>query len=515
MTKIENNKRIAKNTLMLYIRMGMVMLITLYVSRIVLRVLGEEDYGIYNVVGGVVILFSFLSRTLSAASQRYFAFELGKGDMKKLNRIFNINLLLFCIVIGIMIILAETIGLWFLHNKMTIPEERMYAANWIYQFSILSFCTNLIAIPYQAVIIAREKMHFYAFVGIMQALLNLVSALLLLFIDFNSDKLILYGFFMLAVHAITNCGYVVVARKRFEETRFKLSWDREQVQDIISYSGWNLFGAIASVIRSHGINILINVFFNPVINAARSLSYQVNTALNQFASNFYTAVRPQVTKYYARGDRESTLSLVFSSSKYTFFLLLLFAVPVLTFPHDILDFWLVSIPEYTEKFVVLVVIVGLIDAINNPLITLAQATGKVKLYQSVVGGITLMNLPVSWFLLSRGGAPEVTVYVAIVIAVIVLAARLLVLRIIADFPIMEFCRKVLLRLFISTIISVVLSWVVKEYVCNGSGFINLALSIMLSMLVTMLSICYIGFNQYERNSLFHMLYSGIGFSMKR
>ena len=497
MTKSENNKRIAQNTLMLYIRMGMVLLISLYVSRVVLKVLGEDDYGIYNVVGGVVVMFSFLSRTLASASQRYFAFELGRGDHEKLNRIFNINLLLFCIVIGIIIILAETVGLWFLHHKMTIPAERMYAANWIYQFSILSFCTNLIAIPYQAVIIAREKMHFYAFVGIMEALLNLTFALLLYFLEWNIDRLIVYGALMLLVHIITNGGYVIVSRKHFEETKIKYYWEKEQVREIVSYSGWNLFGAIASVVRSQGINLLINVFFNPAINAARGLSYQVNTALNQFASNFYTAVRPQVTKYYAQGDTSATFSLVFSSSKFCFFLLLIGAVPVLTFPHEVLDIWLVDIPRYTELFVVLVIIIGLIDSISNPLMTLAQATGKVRVYQAVCGSVIIMNLPVSWLFLSLGYPAEATMYVAITIAIIALISRLLMLKSMVDFPILDFIKKVLLRLILTTVISILFSLSIKGLYNTDATLVMRVLIFLCSVLVTIISIVTIGLNKHE------------------
>ena len=505
MTKTENNKRIAKNTLMLYIRMGLVMLISLYVSRVVLKVLGENDYGIYNVVGGVVVMFSFLSRTLASASQRYFAFELGRGDHEKLNRIFNINLLLFCIVIGIIIILAETVGLWFLHHKMTVPDERMYAANWIYQFSILSFCTNLIAIPYQAVIIAREKMHFYAFVGIMEALLNLTFAIMLSFLDWNADRLIIYGALMLVVHIMTNSGYVIVSRKRFEETKIKYYWEREQVREIVSYSGWNLFGAIASVVRSQGINLLINVFFNPAINAARGLSYQINNALNQFASNFYTAVRPQVTKYYAQGDKSATFSLVFSSSKFCFFLLLLGAVPVLTFPHEVLDIWLVDIPEYTELFMNLVIIVGLIDSISNPLMTLAQATGRVKVYQAVCGSIIILNLPVSWLFLSLGYPAEATLYVAIIVAFIALIARLIILNSMIDFPLIEFIIKVLIRLVLTATLAMFLSHLIKLF-WDEKGTLIVRLFLLLgSVLITAFSIITIGLNKHERKMLFGYL----------
>lgn len=489
---------------MLYIRMGLVMLISLYVSRVVLKVLGENDYGIYNVVGGVVVMFSFLSRTLASASQRYFAFELGRGDHEKLNRIFNINLLLFCVVVGIIIILAETVGLWFLHNKMTIPAERMYAANWIYQFSILSFCTNLIAIPYQAVIVAREKMHFYAFVGIMEALLNLTFALLLSLLDWNVDRLIVYGALMLLVHVITNSSYVMVSRKHFEETKLKYYWEKEQVREIVSYSGWNLFGAIASVVRSQGINLLINVFFNPAINAARGLSYQVNNALNQFASNFYTAVRPQVTKYYAQGDKSATFSLVFSSSKYAYFLLSLFAIPVLTFHKEILNLWLADVPDHTDSFLILVIIVGLIDSISNPLMTLSQATGKVRLYQSVVGGIIIMNLPISWILLSWGYQAEVTLYVAITMSIIALFARLLILRNLCSFPVLDFCKKVLLRLLITTIIAILITYLLRLLFTDADIIVTVFVFV-LSVLVSLLTVYLLGLTKHEKTIVKELL----------
>ena len=508
MTKAENNKRIAKNTLMLYIRMGLVMLISLYVSRVVLKVLGAEDYGIYNVVGGIVVMFSFLSRTLASASQRYFAFELGRGDHDKLNKIFNINLQLFCIVVGIVILLAETIGLWFLHNKMTIPADRMPAANWIYQFSVLSYCANLIAIPYQAVIIAREKMHFYAFVGIMEAMLNLMFALLLFFLDWNSDRLIVYGALMLVVHLITNGSYIIVSRRHFDETRLSRYWDREQAKEILSYSGWNLFGAVASIVRSQGINLLINVFFNPAVNAARGLSYQVNNALNQFASNFYTAVRPQVTKYYAQGDKTATFSLVFSSSKISFFLLLLGAVPVLTFPHVVLDIWLVDIPSYTEVFIVLVIIIGLIDSISNPLMTLAQATGKVKVYQAVCGSIIIMNLPVSWLFLHWGYTAEYTMYVAITIAAIALFARLLILKKMVEFPILSFIRQVMLRMAITTALALLLSYLIKFCFDAGESIFTQIVILLLSVFVTAISVVTIGLNKHERDTLIGYLIPG-------
>ena len=493
---------------MLYIRMGLVMIISLYATRVVLDVLGEDDYGIYNVVGGVVVMFSFLSRTLASASQRYFAFEIGRGDFDKLNKVFNINLILFAIVIGIVLVLAETVGLWFVNTQMTIPDERMSAARWVYQFAVLSFCAHLIAIPYQATIIAREKMHVYAFIGIMEALLNLAIVLLLKALNWDYDVLIVYGALMLLVHIITNGSYVVVARKRFEETRIKLYWEKHQVKEIISYSGWNLFGAVAGIARSQGINILINVFFNPAINAARGLSYQVNNALNQFASNFYTAVRPQVTKYYAQGDSSATMSLVFSSSKFAYYLLLFLAVPVMVFSHEVLDLWLVEIPEYTELFLILVVIIGLIDSVSNPLMTLAQATGKVKLYQSVVGSIIILNLPFSWLFLRLGFPAEATMYVAIAVSVLALFARLFILRKLVDFPVLGFCKKVLLRLILTTLCSLALSWAIRAlFYGDAVSFWPLLISFFLSVLLTTAVIVFVGFEKHERNTLASMVAS--------
>ena len=503
-----NNKRIARNTLLLYIRMGLVMLISLYVARVVLSVLGEDDYGIYNVVGGVVVMFSFLSSTLASASQRFFAFELGRGNYENLNRIFNINLILFCIVTLIIILLAETVGLWFLNTRMTIPAERMGAANWIYQFSILSFCTNIIAIPYQATIIARERMNFYALVGIMEALLKLAFVLLLMHMDWGADVLIVYGALMLVVSIITNGAYVTVARRHFEETRIRFYWEKKQAAEIVSYSGWNLFGAIANVVRSQGINILINVFFNPAVNAARALSYQVNSALNQFANNFFTAVKPQVTKYYAQGDREATFNLVFSSSKFAYYLLLFLAVPVLVFTGQIIDLWLVDVPDYTVLFVKLVVIIGLIDSAQNPLITLVHATGRVRLYKAVVGTIIILNLPISWVFLKHGYPAETTMYVAIAISVIALILRLIILRRIVTFPILKYCYKVLLPLIVTTAVSFLLSWVIKIFVFNAeSGLLNLCVAVVLSMVVTVLAIFAVGLTGHERKAARNLLIS--------
>lgn len=491
---------------MLYIRMGAVMLAQLYVARVVLNILGAADYGIYNVVGGIVVMFSFLSRTLASASQRYFAFELGRKDFDRLNKVFNINLLLFVIIIGSIIFLAETIGLWFMHAELIIPRERLFAADWVYQFSIFSFSITLLAIPYQAVIIAREQMNIYAYIGIFESLLNVVFVLLLQLFNWSVDVLIVYGAMMFLVHLITNGCYILISRRRYKETHYKYYWDSILVREIISYSGWNLFGAVAGILRSQGINILINMFFNPAINAARGLAYQVNNALNQFSNNFYTAVRPQVTKLYAQNDRKATMALVFSSAKLTYFLLLFLAVPVITFVHEILDLWLVDIPEKTDLFLVLVIIVALIDSISHPLMTLAQATGEIKLYQLVVGGLLVMNLPLSWIVLKMGYEAEYTMYVAIGVAIISLFARLIILKRLVSFPIRFFCISVLFPSFLITLFGFLGTYLTCYFLIKeNSNIYMLCLAIVCSICLTLFLIVGMGLTRKERAIVLSMI----------
>lgn len=504
----ENNKRIARNTLMLYIRMFLVMLISLYTVRVVLSILGEENYGIYNVVGGIVVMFSFLSRTLASASQRFFAFELGRKDYVRLNKVFNTTLVLYIIVILLIVLLAETVGVWFFRNKMTIPDERMLAATWVYHLSIAMFCITLLATPFQAVIIAREKMDIYAYIGVLEVVLKLGLVFMLPVIPV--DKLIIYAILMLFNDIVINSIYVIYSRRHYEETRVYPYWDSSMVKEIASYSGWNIFGAVAAVCRSQGINILLNVFFTPVVNAARGLAYQVNTALNHFAQNFYTAVRPQVTKYYAEGDVNATLNLVFTSSKLTCYLMLFLAVPVIIFSENILNIWLVDVPEYTKLFVRLVIVIALIDSISNPLMTLAQATGKVSLYQSVVGTLLLLNLPVSWFFLHLGYGPEFTMYVAIAIAMIALFARLVILRRLVRFPVWRYVKVVLSRIFVCFVISLAISYFFNTLVGQYcSNIIVLLSSLSFSVLLTCVVIWIIGLTRNERKPIINYIITKI------
>jgi len=421
-----SHERILKNTVMLYFRMLFSMGVSLYTVRIILNSLGAEDYGIYNVVGGIVTLFAFLNSIMTSASQRFFSFELGRRNSFKLQRIFSLILTIYVVVALFILICSETIGLWFVNNRLVIPENRIVAANWAYQFSVFSFIVSMLGVPYNAIIIAYEKMSIYAYVGIIEALMKLAIALLLTII--SVDNLILYAFLLFLSTLITTSIYVFICIKRFEVCRYVLYWNKTIFNRLLNFTGWNLVGSVAGIFSGEGINILLNMFFGPVINASRGIAFQVSGALNSFGSNFYTAVRPQIIKYYAVGDYPSMLNLVFQSSKFSYYLLLFFVLPVLFEADTILALWLKNLPEHAVLFTRLIVINALIDSLANPLLTAALATGNIRKYQIVVGSVFLFNLPLSYVFLKWGFPPEVTMIISIFISIIGLYLRALMLK---------------------------------------------------------------------------------------
>lgn len=502
-----NNKRIAKNTLYLYIRMGLVMCVSLYTVRVVLKVLGAVDYGIYNVIGGIVVMFSFLSSTLASASQRFFAFELGKGDEYKLNQTFCVTLQLYVLLSIVIFVFSETIGLWYLNTHMIIPCERQVAAQWIYQFSIISYLLKMFATPYQAMVIAQERMNVYAVVGILEVILNLVIAFLIE--CSTSDKLILYGLFIMTSSLLVSSMYVLYSYKKFNEVHYHYVGDKQMTIEIMSYSGWTLFSGIANIVRSQGINLLLNAFFNPVVNAARGIAYQINNAVNLFSSNFYTAVRPQLTKYYAQDYRNEWLDLTFSSSKYCGYLVLIFAIPLFTFADVLLNWWLVDVPKYAVIFTRLVIITAFVDSMTNPLATLVQATGVVKKYHIVVGGLLILNLPLSFVLLKIGFGPEATMYVSIVLSLISLHARLLVLKQLVDYPIIKYHKRVSLPTVLVVACSSTVIMLAKPFFADVSGFIGIVETFGFSIVSCMFFILVFGLSSDERNTFRKILLNKI------
>ena len=316
--KAQDNKRVAKNTLLLYFRMIIIIIVSLYTVRIILNILGIIDYGIYSVVGGFVAMFSFLSNTMASATQRFIAFEIGKRNPERLKQIFSLSLLIYILIAIVVLIIAETVGVWFLNNKMTIPYDRLVATNWVYQFAIMSFIVTIISLPYYSVLIARENMKTYAIISALEVFLKLGIVFLLFLV--KDDKLIFYGVFLFIVSLIISSIYKIYCTKKYIECRYNFYWNKTIFIEMTSYAAWNMIGALANLFKNQGVNVLLNVFFGPVINTARGISIQIGVALNSFVTNIYMAVRPHITKVYASGDKEYMMKIVFQSAKTFLFL---------------------------------------------------------------------------------------------------------------------------------------------------------------------------------------------------
>lgn len=456
---VSSNKRIAKNTLMLYLRMFLTMIVGFYTSRVVLNTLGVEDYGIYGVVGGVVAMFGFLNAAMTTSTQRFLSFELGRNNFQRLQDVFVTSIQIHFVISFSIIVLAETLGLWFLLNKIVIPNMRMNAALWVFHLSVCSMGFSIMSFPFNASIIAHEKMGTFAYISILETSLKLVVVFLL--VIGNIDKLILYAVLLLIVQVLITSIYATYAYTHFDEVRFKRIWKKQLIKTMGSFAGWNLFGNLAAILFSQGLNLLLNVFFGPAVNAARAVVVTVNGIITQFSSNFQAALNPQITKTYAQGDLKSMHSLIFRSSKFTFFLLLMIALPVFLEALPILTLWLKIVPEYSEIFMKLIICISIIDAVANPLMNSAAATGKVKIYQSMVGSILLTIVPISYIVLKMGGNPQSVFVVQLCIASIAFVVRLFIIRPLISFSIRMYIKEVLLKCFFVVIFSLVVPLFLK------------------------------------------------------
>lgn len=498
----ENNKRIAKNTLLLYVRMLFLMLVTLYTSRVILHALGVEDYGIYNVVGGVVAMFSVISGSLSAAISRFITYELGKGDKERLVKIFSTSVNIQLGLSMMVILLAETIGLWFLNAKMSIPDARMTAANWVFQFSILTFIVNLISVPYNASIIAHERMSAFAYISILEAVGKLAIAFLIVVSPI--DRLIFYAFLMSLIALTVRFTYGFYCKRHFEECKYHFIFDRSLLKQMSGFAGWNFIGAASAVLRDQGGNVVINLFCGPAVNAARGIAFQVNNAIQGFVTNFMTALNPQITKSYASGDRDYMMTLLFQGARLSFYMLLFLSLPVLVNTHYILVLWLKIVPEHTVLFIQLVLIFAMSESISNPLVTAMLATGNIRNYQIVVGGLQMMNLPVSYALLRLGYIPETVMIVAICISQCCLAARLYMLRGMIGLSVKKYLRKVYLNVLVVAGISGIIPAFLSSLLCET--FTNFILVCIVSVLCSSIVIFYVGCNSKERDFMLFKVY---------
>lgn len=487
-------KQIAKNTMFLYMRMLFLMLISLYTSRVVLKAIGVEDFGIYNIVGGVVAMFAVISGSLSASISRFLNFEMGRGDSSRLKHIFSSSITIQIIVSIIIVLLAETLGLWFLNNKIVIPMHRSSASIWVYQFSVLTFVINLISIPYNAAIIAHEKMSAFAYIGILEGLLKLVIAYLITLTSF--DRLVLYAALMSAIAFLIRCIYSIYCSRHFDECKYSFCFDQVLLKEMFVFAGWNYIGAIAGILRDQGGNIILNWFCGPVVNAARGISTQVNNAISGFVRNFTIAVNPQITQSFSNGNRTYMQILMYQGAKLSYFVLLLLSLPIIVNTPYLLGVWLGEYPDYSIIFVRLTLILSMWESIASPMSTGLLATGNIKMYQLFVGGLNLLNIPVSYFLLLKGFPPETVLVVAIFISQFTLFMRLYFVKVLLSFDVTLFVFQVYLRLIVVSCISFAFTF--SLYNVLEESFMSFLYVSLFSIICTLTNIYFIGCNLEER-----------------
>lgn len=497
-----NNKRIAQNTLLLYFRMLFMMVINLYTSRVVLNILGIEDFGIYNVVGGIVTMFSILSSSLSAAITRFITYELGTDNDINLRKIFSSAVTIQVGLSILIILLAEAIGVWFLNTEMNIPANRIDAANWVFQFSVITFTINLISVPYNASIIAHEKMSAFAYISILEASGKLAIAYLIAISPI--DQLIFYSILMCIVALIVRITYGIYCKNHFNECTYHFTFDKKLLIRMFNFAGWNFIGTSSAVLRDQGGNIVINIFCGPTVNAARGIAFQVNNAINGFVASFMTALNPQITKSYAAGNNNYMMTLIYQGARFSYYMLLLLSLPILMNTHYILKLWLQIVPDHTILFVQLVLIFAMSESISNPLITAMLATGKIRNYQLVVGGLQMMNLPISFILLKIGLFPEIVLIVALIISQCCLAARLIMLNKMINLSIKKFINDVYINTIIVTLVSSIIPFILS--INSSESIINFILSSSITIICTGITIYYIGCNKHEKQFIINKYY---------
>lgn len=496
---MSNNKTIAKNTLFLYFRMLLVMGVSLYTSRIVLKELGISDYGVYSLVGGFISLFGFLNAAMSSATQRYLTFDIGKNDPQRLKKTFSSTLTIHVGIALLVLVLAETIGLWYVNNKMIFPSERTYAVNFVYQFSIAVALLGIIQVPYNALIIARERMSIYAYVSIVEVLLKLIIVFLLVYI--GNDKLITYSILTFVVALGIRLFYQYYCRKHYIESHFKFEWDKDYYKELMSYSGWSLFGNLANVGKAQGVNILLNLFYGTVVNSAYGLTMQVQGAVHSFVTNFQMAVKPQIIQNYARNDFEKFEKLIFQSSRLSFFLLYIISMPVIYNIDYLLSIWLVEVPAYTSTFIIFSIIGVMIDCIAEPLITGIHASGKIKRYQIFLSAILLFSLPASYILLKKGFSPEIVFIVLIILNIISLFYRLISCHILTNLTISFFFKNVVLRIIVCLIPSLIFLYIFHLSISISNNFIQFGIESIGIIVVNVILVYFIGITKNERTGI--------------
>ncbi|MBS6577933.1 lipopolysaccharide biosynthesis protein [Parabacteroides goldsteinii] len=492
---LSNNKRIVKNSLFLSLRMVIVLGITLYTTRVVLAILGVEDYGVYNVICGFVSMFAFLNTSMSNGIQRFYNYELGKHGIEGVKKVFGTSVIIQLILAIIIIILCESFGLWYLYNKMVIPSDRLFAASCIFQFSMVSFLFLIMQAPFTAAVMAHERMDFFAIINVIDAILKLGMVLVLPYL--HSDRLILYGALQLIITILDFIWYFIYCKRSFKEIKLRNVFSKELFGSMMSFSGWNLFGSFSNMMREQGVNIILNLFFGPVVNAARGIATQINAGASGFVQNILTPVRPQVIQSYAKGEIERSMSLTFSISKFSLSFFYMICLPICLEINYILHLWLgKNVPNHTDSFVIIILITTAVLILMGALATLVHASGKMRNYQVIGSIIKFLSVPISYFILKYGAAPEWAFVMVLFFDIIGFIVGMFIIKTIMTFSIIEYTTKVIVPVIPIVVLSYILITPIT-YIMSES-FIRFSLVLILSILVVGLLFLLIGLNKQEK-----------------
>lgn len=478
--------------------MFLILAVTLYTSRVILQALGIEDYGLYNVIGGIIAMFGLLNSSMATATQRFLTFETGKGNMQRMRTVFGVSISIHLIIAGIIALLGETVGLWFFYNKLTIPEARLEAGMWVYQMSVFSAVTMIVSVPYNAVIIAHERMSAFAYISILDVALRLLSVYVLFVIDY--DRLKVYAVLMFLTQITLRLIYGRYCTKHFKETHTSLSMEPKLFRQMLSFAGWSIFGNAAVLFQSQGLNILLNIFFSPAINAARAIAVQVQYGVNQFSVNLQSAINPQITKSYALGDLDFMSGLVYRSSKFSFLLLWIIILPVILNTDFILELWLNIVPEYSDVFVRIMLVTILLEALSNPFIVAVSATGRIREYGIVVSSIIMATLPVSWICLHCGASPASVFYITLVFSAFALFVRFYYAWHYQLVNVKDYISKVILKILPTCVLSGFICWGIS-FLLPSSVWISLS-SCMLYPIIAAIITLTLGLDSKERAFVF-------------
>ncbi len=492
-----NNRRIAKNTVMLYMRMFLSMVVSLFTSRIILDSLGVDNFGIYNVVGGFVAMFSLMSGALSNSVSRFLTFELGKGEIENLKRTFSTSLNVMFLLSLVVLLVGETVGLWFLNYKVNIPVDRMGAANLVYQLSIVTFIIGLVSVPYNASIISHEKMSAFAYIGIFEIMMRLVIVYTLYVSPI--DKLKTYAILLFLLSLMVRMIYGVYCHRHFEETRYKPIFDRQLLRQMTGFAGWNFLAQGACQLNNSGVNLLINIFFGVTLNAARGIASQVNNAVGQFTSNFMVALSPQITKSFANGEYEAMHKLVFRGAKFSYFMTLFFLVPICLETDYILRLWLKTVPDYSVEFVRWTLYISALNMLSSTLITGLHASGNIKRYMIIVGIVEVVNFPLTWIAFKLGASPLYSYYIYFAVYFVLAFLRLVLIKDLIKMRGARFVREVYVKVAAVTVTAPILPILIM--LTMPSGFLRLVVVTAASMLSTVAAVYVLGLTREERKMI--------------